>query len=549
MRERRHVEGLLRVLRRGGGGTLLVDGEPGSGKSRLLGEAVAAASARGLAVIHGGVAELGEPVPCDLLLDALHASPEREGDPLGSRARLLDRLTAAFEERAGEPVLVALDDLQRADPATLTTLRAVHERLRDRPAGWLLSRSTVPRESPATLLFDLLERHGAERMALAPLTPDAVRAMVADALGRAPSGATRALVDGAGGNPLLIAELLAGLRDGEPAAGELLPPRLRAVVRGWLDALGTEARGLVETVAVLGGTVSLEQAASLLGSTPAALLPAIEESAGAGLLHVTAQGLACRHALVADVVAAGVPALVRRTLTGQLGLLKAAEPAAALLLPGPATEAMDAVIAEGRLAEAEQTVRRRLAAEHGSAHGSVYGTAELRSLLADILYLTGRGDEAVREAETVLAVPGLPHHVRDRATLVRLYVVTRLGGGVPARIFAQEVIGAHSRHGPAAVAAALTALAVAEWEEGRLSDALALAAEAERLAGTEEPGWRRHEPRLAAAAMLIDARRADEAQAVLQRAHDAMFAHNDLAWAADLSALRARAELDRKSVV
>ncbi|MGP3961590.1 AAA family ATPase [Nonomuraea sp. 3N208] len=545
-REWRHVDGLLRVLRRRGG-TLLVDGEPGAGKSRLLAEAAAAAPARGITVVQGGVAELGELVPCGVLLEALDLGAEPDdAAPVGSGTRLLERLKVALDARA--PVLAVLDDLHRADPATLKTLRTLHELLADRPVGWLLSRSTAVRDGPGAALFDLLERHGAARTTLAPLSPDAATALAADTLGNRPDAATQALVAAAGGNPLLITELLAGLRGegllGAPVPAAHLPARLRAVVRGWIDPLGAEARSLVETAAVLGGSLSLEHAASLLGVTPAALLPAMEESTAAGVLAVTGRGLAFPHELVREVVATWIPPPVQETLVEQFAVLEDAAP--------PAVAAMDSAIAAGRLREAERMVRRSLA-----DHGSVPGMAELRSLLSEVMYLTGRGEEAVREAETVLAVPGLPQHVRDRAVLVRLYAVTRQRSGGVAAEYANEVLAERSRHGPAAAAAALIARAVAEREQGRFADALALAEQARRVTeearrpsgdarrpvGADRPGQRRYEVCLITAALLTDVHRLDEARAMLRQARKDMFANGHLAWAADASALEARAEL------
>ncbi|MFC5824572.1 AAA family ATPase [Nonomuraea insulae] len=542
-REWRHVEGLLQRLRRGGGGTLLVDGEPGSGKSRLLAEAVAEASERGIGIVHGRVEELGELAPCSMLLEALDLRSEPGGDgPARFGPLVLERLRVGLERLATGPVLAALDDLQRADPATLRMLHTLHDLLANRPIGWLMSRSTAPIACRAVSLFDILEREGADRVTLAPLSPDAVAALTADTLGRSPDPVTRALAATAGGNPLLITELLAGLREegllGD-AARARAPGRLRIVVRGWIDTLSAKPRSLVEMIAVLGRSLSLEHAASLLDTTPAALLPGTEEATAAGILIVTEHGLAFRHELVADIVAAGIPPSVRQTLLDQSGVLMSSERASpARLLTGPAATAIDAAIASGRLHEAEEMVRGRLA-----EHGSVYGSAELRCLLADTMYLTGRGDEAIHEAETVLAVPGLPGHVRERATLVQLYATTRLRDDGTARAHAQEVIDGKDRYGPAARSAALVALATAERHEGRLSGALALAESACRLAGAGSPKERRYEACLIAAGVLVDVHRLEEARAMLRQARKDMFGQGHLAWAADASALEARLEL------
>ncbi|MEU8398291.1 AAA family ATPase [Nonomuraea sp. NPDC048892] len=544
-REWRHVESLLRRLRRGGSGTLLVDGEPGSGKSRLLSEAVAEASERGIGVVHGRVEELGELAPCSMLLDALDLRSEPGGDDGSTRSGSLDleRLRAGFERLATGPVLAVFDDLQRADPATLRMLHTLHDLLANLPIGWLMSRSTAPDACQAVALFDILEREGTDRVTLAPLSSQAVAALTADAVGGSPNPATRALAASAGGNPLLITELFAGLREegllsGGDVARAHTPDRLRMVVRSWMDALSAEARSLVEMIAVLRRSLSLEHAASLLDTTPAALLTVTEEATAAGILLVTEHGLTFRHDLVGDIVAAGIPPSVRRTLLDQSGVLMGAVGRPARLLTGPASTAIEAAVASGRLDEAEQMARDRLA-----EHESVYGSAESRCLLADTMYLTGRGDEAIYEAETVLAVPGLPRHVRDRATLVHLYATARLRDAGCSRSFAQEVIDGKDRYGSAARTAALVALAVAERREGRLSSALALAESAGRLAGADATKERRYEACLTAAAVLVDVHRLDEAQAMLRQARKDMFGHGHMAWAADASALAARLEL------
>ncbi|MEV4015640.1 AAA family ATPase [Nonomuraea angiospora] len=538
-REWRQVEGLFRTLRQGGTGTLLVDGEPGAGKSRLLNEAADAAPHHGIGVIRGGVEELGELISCGFLLEALDLPFEAES--VGSPAHLLDRLTKGFEERAGAPVLAVFDDLHRAEPATLKTVRVLHDRLTTQPVGWLLSGSTAENDGRAACLFGLLERNGAARMTLSPLSPEAVAELAADMLGRPPDPTTRALVAGAGGNPLLIIELLAGLRDEgrldascDAMSRAHMPARLRTVVRRWTDALGGEARSLVETVAVLGGPLPIEQAASLLGTTPAGLLSAIEEATAAGILDVTGRGLAFRYELVGTVTATWVPPPVRDALLSQPGALTDLEPAGAPFTASAA--AVHAAVADGRLEEAENMVQERLAGNLSAQH-----VAELRCLLSDIMYQTGRGDEAIHEADSVLALPAGWRHVRDRAVVVRLYAMTRLRDD-HVRAYADRIIKGESGHGPTVTAAALTALAVIERDEGRLSNAFALAEDAWRLAGMDRPDERRYEACLIIAAMLIDVGHLDEARAMLQQARTDMLAHDHLAWAADVAALGARAE-------
>lgn len=553
-REWRHVDSLLRLVEAGAGGTLLVDGEPGAGRTRLLAEAAAAAAERHITVVRGSPEDMGELIPCGMLFQALDLRFEpAAGDDGGAcRTRTLERLRAGFEERATAPMLAVLDDLHGADPMTLMVLRALHHVLAPRPIGWLLSRSTVLEHGRAAFLFDLLEREGAARIELGPLSPEAAAGLMTEALGVPPDPAMLAWVVGAaGGNPLLINELLAGLRD-EGLLGAVIdgaglphahvPHRLRMVVQRWIDTLSTGARNLVETVAVLGRSFSPEQAASLLGTTPAALLPLVEESMAAGILTADEHGLTFRHELVRLVAATRVPQPVRHALLDQRGVrtraLPVSRPPAGSNL-GHVVAFLDTAIAEGRLQEAEQLVKECLADSD-----SVDGVVELRGVLSDILYLTGRIEEALREAETVLAVPDLAGQVRDRAILVRLYAMAhRPDSENSVRAYAHEVMEGGARHGPGATVAALVALAVTEWDEGRLSAALAFAEDARRLAGTDESGVHRYDSLLVSAAMLMDIHRLDEALTILREARTDMAAHGHLAWLADVSALEAQAEL------
>ncbi|MCA2224019.1 helix-turn-helix transcriptional regulator [Nonomuraea aurantiaca] len=518
------VDGLLDAVQAGKGATLLVDGEPGVGKTRLLDEAAATAGERGIAVLRGALEELGELVPCGILFEALDLR-------LDPDSRTLEALRTRFEEWPTAPVLAVLDDLQWADPATLVALRTLHGLLEFRPIGWLLSRSTGVEQDQSASLFDLLERHGAGRVRLSPLSPAAAVALATDMLGAAPGPAALALVDVVGGNPLLITELLAGLRDeGQVLDGDAalrIPDRFTRVVRHWIGGLSAVARNLVETAAVLGRSFAPEQAASLLGTTTAALLPAVEESMAAGILAATAHDFAFRHELVRLVIAERVPPPVRQALLGRLDLVAT----------------IDTAMVEGRLRAAEQLVRGGLA-EPSSAHASTHSVAELHCVLADVMYLTGSFEEAMREAETVLALPDLPDHVRDRALLVRLYTMTRLRSDeASVRTYAHEVIEAGARHSAAATAAALIALAQAERDEGRLSHALALAADARRLFGANGSAVHPYESRLISATILTDVHRLDEARLLVQDAREDMFDSGHQAWEADLSALAARSEL------
>jgi hypothetical protein len=199
------------------------------GKSELLGEVIGQAAALNFSVISAEADELGMLMPFAPLLGALKeplagatglaglpglaGEAARSGTP-DIRMWAIDQIRMALERRAAEtPVLVSLDDLQWADPATLLALRLLPGQLGSYPLVWNLARCTSQQRGGAGVLFDLLGSDGAARLTLAPLADQAVKALMADLLGAVPDPGLTALASGAAGNPFLLVELLRGLRD------------------------------------------------------------------------------------------------------------------------------------------------------------------------------------------------------------------------------------------------------------------------------------------------------------------------------------------------
>jgi hypothetical protein len=137
---------------------------------------------------------------------------------------------------------------------------------------WLLARSTASAYSHAQWLFTHLEHTGAARIRFDPLGETAVADVVPGVLDAAPDEEILALAAGAGGNPLLLTELLSGLRDegriqadsesARLASGQL-PKRLVAAVQRWVTALGPRTRRVLAVGAVLGRSFSLDNVAAL----------------------------------------------------------------------------------------------------------------------------------------------------------------------------------------------------------------------------------------------------------------------------------------------
>ncbi|MFI7535330.1 AAA family ATPase [Streptosporangium sp. NPDC049376] len=412
---------VLRLLETAGapGNVILVEGEPGTGKSLLLAEACAAAPGTGAAVVSGRADMLGRLTPLGPLLSALDESPSAAAvtrnampDAPSLLMWLADQVRDALERRAKRgPLLVTLDDLHWADPATLMALRALPAQLTGLPLAWLLARRPVEGTDDARL-FGLLRSEGAATVTLRPLCGQAVALVAADTLGAPPDEELTALAAQAGGNPFLLVELLTGLREEDAVkvedglarlTGPTLPRRVHTAVRRRLEEVSTRTRHLLEATAVLGRSFSPAYAAEMLGETPAALLPALEEALAAGVLDATPEELTFRHELLWRSVVETVPAPVRRALHGQI---ERAVPVAGphRVNGGASTETLmlPALLAwdEGRLSHgldlAREAVERPGAGHHPGPR------AVLATMLID-LWLLDEAEAVTADAETQAA--------------------------------------------------------------------------------------------------------------------------------------------------
>jgi len=580
-RERDITLGLVRGARAGPGGVVLIEGEPGIGKSALLGEAVAEAARHGFSLVIAAADELGQSVSFAPLLAALRESLDALSpggsypDTAPMRMWLVQQFRVLLEQRAEDrPVLVSLDNLQWADQATLFALRTLARQLASYPLVWNLARSTGQPGDGAGMLFDMLERDGAARITLGPLGGDAIAGVLTDALGAAPDAGLAALAAGAAGNPFLLVELLRGLREEnaiQTAAGVAtlhsarLPLRVQVVVRAWLDGLSGRVRPLLETAAVLGRSFRLEDVAEMLGEAPAVLLPLLSEALEAGLLEASAEEFAFRHGLVWRAVTEQVPAPVRLALHRQIGgillarggsavaagghllesaragdsagiagldqaaeeVLDSSPPTAAILaaraldltLPGdPAWARRSARAAESLAAAGRADEAEGIARAALAQPLPASSAAPLRCALSSVLAIKGEFEEAGAEAATLLALPDLPGPLRDDALTAQLQVLSALRDTPRARTVAEATLAAGARHTAATAAGAQLVLAAISWEDGRVGRGLRHARGAVQRVSGISPDARHFQPLLTLAAMLVDLRMLEEASAIVDAA-------------------------------
>ncbi len=440
--------------RTGSGGVLLIEAEPGMGKSLLLAEAAKAATAQGYTTVTAVADQFEEMIPlCPLLLALADvtgpagaepaAADLTEPDPrmrvVATARRCLDRLA----ERV--PVLVTVDDLQHADPVTLLALRVLPRQLAVRPVSWILARRTDAEQTDAAQLFELLEHDGADRLPLRPLAEPAIADVITDLLGVVPDPSLLALASGAGGNPRLITELLRGLREenmlltspaGAAAVTGRLPARVRAFCQRQIGGLRPQTRQLIEVSAVLGRSFAVEDVAELLGQPPAAVLPAISEALAVGILAPAGETLTFRDALIWRAVGEAMPASVSRALHHQAGelFLDLGNPARAAehLISGARRgdrrvlreldEAARKVLPASVREAADLTVCALELTAPGDPERAVRAVAAVRALLAA---------RRVLDAETVitssLAGPPLPGGQRAQLRSARVWLLNLSG--------------------------------------------------------------------------------------------------------------------------
>jgi DNA-binding SARP family transcriptional activator/tetratricopeptide (TPR) repeat protein len=328
------------AARAGHGRVVLVTGEAGIGKTRLVAELArrvdnaGARAAIGAGVDVGGEAplamwqelvpqlaravppppehadwpaELGRLVPDIAARLGRDRPPPLVASPELERLRIFDAVLRLVEwAAAGRPVLLVAEDVHRADPASMQLCAHIGRRLAARPVLFVLTRRDRPERPAADALLADLAGRGVEvaELELGPLSEVEVAA-VARSVADLTDDAVEQVVRAADGNPLLAVESARAL-----AAGRSVPPpNLRAAVRAAAGALSRPSRDLVEVLAAAGRELSAAELAAL----PLADRDAAEEAVlDTGLITRAGGGLRFRHALLAEAVRAGLGEQGRR---------------------------------------------------------------------------------------------------------------------------------------------------------------------------------------------------------------------------------------------
>ncbi len=283
------LQGFFARVADGSGGTLLVEAEPGTGKSRLVREALARTGGACLVLETGfsairlpgqrpalaelfrqalpeepagksaaerALAFLGEEADAyrsgleGLAHDADPSSPEAPGEAQDASAARQERWLALAallrKTSAVRPALVWIEDIHWIDEATQEFLAFLAPRISEQAVGLLLT--SRPRGPEAWLPT------GAERIVLAPLEAAAAEELLSALLVGMKAGQRRELIGRAAGNPLFLEELARAAQEAAAAGRALaaLPSSLQGLLVSRFDRLEPPVRLLLQMASVLG---------------------------------------------------------------------------------------------------------------------------------------------------------------------------------------------------------------------------------------------------------------------------------------------------------
>ena len=322
-------------VRQGGPSAVLLGGEAGVGKSRLVGEFGRTAASSGARVLTGGCLELGtDGLPfapfTAVLRDLVHemgadavaamlpgrttrglarllpelGEPDTGGDPAEARARLFEEVLRALEHLTKHsPVVLVIEDAHWADRSSrdLLTFLIGNQRALSGLLIVVTYRSDeLHRTHPLRPLLASLDRIAwVERIELPRLTRHDTGELVVRILGRQPtSDLADALYHRSEGNPLFVEALLCC--DGELSAE--LPESLRDLLLDSVHRLPEDTQEVLRVASAGGDRTGHALLGAVSGLDEAALTRALRPAVIANVLHAQGDGYAFRHELIREAV-------------------------------------------------------------------------------------------------------------------------------------------------------------------------------------------------------------------------------------------------------
>ncbi len=321
--------------RQGGPSAVLLGGEAGVGKSRLVGEFGQAAAAAGARVLTGGCLELGtdglafapftavlRQLVHEMGVDAVASllpgrttrglarllpelgEPDAGGEPGEARARLFEEVLTALDHlTAHSPVVLVIEDAHWADQSSrdLLTFLIGNQRTISGLLIVVTFRSDeLHRTHPLRPMLAALDRiTWVERVELPRLTWNDTSELATRILGGEPRpGLVDALYHRTEGNPLFVEALLSC--DGELSAE--LPESLRDLLLDTVRRLPEATQEVLRIASAGAETTGHALLAAVTGLDDDALTAALRPAVTANVLYVRADGYGFRHELIGESV-------------------------------------------------------------------------------------------------------------------------------------------------------------------------------------------------------------------------------------------------------
>jgi DNA-binding CsgD family transcriptional regulator len=550
------LRGLVREVAKGRGNCVLIEGEPGIGKSTLARVATTMATDAGCQAFWGAGDELGQALPLVGFLDALRIRESTSANPRRNTvvqllrgeiaaypgtdvpALVAEQLLALIAEQcAVQPTVLVIDDLQWADPSSVTLWGRLARSAEQMPLLLLGTMRPIPHRDDLLALRRLVDE--STRVELAGLADTEVHDLVASLAGGEPDDNLLALASGASGNPLYLTELVAALTrsssltvtDAGTAelASRTAPRSLSAVIADRLGFVSGPAREMLQAAALLGVDFAVEDLATVLGRTVPDLVPAVNEARAAGVLTESNSGFGFRHPLIRAALYDEMPAplrvawhrdagralaeadapperVARQMLQTTSGSAENAGPMDEWMLdwltrnadnlvgqaPAVAGELLTWAVANSpagsdrharlasRLADALYRTGDRSQAEQVVESALEYATdpdliVDLHWTLAQCRIRTGQAAESLATLNRALAAPGLSARHRTRLLVLTARTHNNVGELDRADEVASAALSAATQTGDNwAMAWALHVLIIDAMDQGRPADALPL---------------------------------------------------------------------------
>ncbi len=360
-RELAELARCLVAAEQGQGGLVLIGGEAGLGKSRLLSEFATGARAAGWLALSGRAYDADGMPPYLPFVEALRdyagtagydelqpllehapevaelipevrkrmpALPVRQRlSPESERFRLFEGISDFLIEAArtseSRGAVLCLDDLHWADRSTLSLLLHLSRKLQSAPllvVGAFRIEEVGPTGPLSDVLADMARERLAENVSLPRLTSDQTAALVFGMSGIVPAPAVlEAIFRQTEGNPFYVEEVVRQMRseDRDLTKPELstrdwdVPEGVRAVIGRRFSRLKLESQRLLQAGAVLGDRVAPDLVKAVIDLPDDTLVSAFEEVSAAGMLREEGMAYVFGHPLIRRVVYDGL-SLARR---------------------------------------------------------------------------------------------------------------------------------------------------------------------------------------------------------------------------------------------